>query len=45
MITGDFLRHKDAILRQVAIEGICKMMFVPKLCDENDQLKVEIIIA
>ena len=45
MITVNFLKVKDEIMRQVAIEGVCKMMFVPKLCDENDQLKVEIIIA
>ena len=32
-------------MRQVAIEGVCKMMFVPKLCDQNDQNKVETIIA
>ena len=45
MITTDFLRIRDRILRQVAVEGVCKMMFVPKLCDENDPKKVESIIA
>jgi hypothetical protein len=45
MVTGDFMKTNDRILRQVAIEGVCKMMFVPKLCDENDQTKVEAIIA
>jgi len=30
------MKTDDRILRQVAIEGVCKMMFVPKLCDEND---------
>jgi len=45
MITEDLIKTNDRILRQVAIEGVCKMMFVPKLCDENDQTKVEAIIA
>jgi hypothetical protein len=45
MVTTDFLRIRDRILRQVAVEGVCKMMFVPKLCDENDPKKVESIIA
>ena len=26
-------------------KGVCKMMFVPKLCDENDEKKVESIIT
>ena len=32
-ITLNFFKFHDRILRQVAIEGVCKMMFVPKLCD------------
>lgn len=45
MVTNDFLKTNDRILRQVAIEGVCKLMFVPKLCDDNDPEKVEAIIA
>lgn len=45
LVTGEYLKTKDRVLRQVAIEGVCKMMFVPKLCDENDPAKVEGIIA
>jgi hypothetical protein len=45
MITVDFLKTSDRIVHQVAIEGVCKLMFVPKLCDENDSKKVEAIIA
>jgi hypothetical protein len=45
MVTGDFLKTSDRIIRQVAIEGVCKLMFVPKLCDENDPKKVEGIIV
>ena len=29
----------------MAIEGVCKMLFSPKLCDENDQEQVEGILA
>lgn len=36
---------KDRILRQVTIEGICKMLFTPKLCDQNDPERVEAILA
>lgn len=45
MVTCDFLKTNDRILRQVAVEGVCKLMFVPKLCDENDPKRVESIIA
>jgi len=46
LITGEYLFVKDRVLRQVTIEGVCKMMFSPKLCDEQtDQTKVEGILA
>jgi len=35
LITGEYLFVKDRVLRQVTIEGVCKMMFSPKLCDEQ----------
>ena len=36
LITVNYMTTKDRILRQVAIEGVCKMLFTPKLCDQND---------
>ena len=33
LITGRYLSIKDRILRQVTIEGVCKMLFTMKLCD------------
>jgi len=44
-LTGKYLKIKDRTLRQVSIEGVCKMLFTPKLCDENDPERVEAILA
>ena len=33
ILTRDYLTTKDRILRQVTIEGVCKMLFTTKLCD------------
>ena len=45
LITGTFLTIKEKVLRQVSIEGVCKMLFSTKLCDENNQEHVEAILA
>ena len=45
LITGPFLTIREKVLRQVSIEGVCKMLFSTKLCDENDQDHVESILA
>lgn len=36
---------RNRVLRQVSIEGVCKMLFTPKLCDQNDPRRVEAILA
>jgi len=36
LITDKYLHIKQPILRQITIEGVCKMMFSTKLCDESD---------
>ena len=45
VLTNKYLIIKDKILRQVTIEGVCKMLFTPKLCDQNDPKLVEAILA
>lgn len=45
ILTRDYLTTRDPILRQVTIEGVCKMLFTTKLCDQNDQSLVESILA
>jgi hypothetical protein len=45
LITGTFLTIKEKVLRQVSIEGVCKMLFSTKLCDENNKQHVESILA
>jgi len=45
LITQEYLRVKDRVLRQVAVEGVCKMLFSTKLCDENDQGQIEAVLA
>ena len=44
-VTSKYLTIRQKVLRQVTIEGVCKMLFSPKLCDENDQEQVESILA
>lgn len=35
MVTGDeYLFHRNANLRQIAVEGVCKCLFSKKLCEE-----------
>ena len=45
ILTKKYLTVKDRILRQVSIEGVCKMLFTPRLCDQNDQKRIEAILA
>ena len=45
ILTDNYLKVKDRTLRQVTIEGVCKMLFTTKLCDQNDQSRVEAILA
>ena len=45
ILTGQYLSVRNRVLRQVSIEGVCKMLFTPKLCDQNDQRRVEAILA
>ena len=33
ILTTNYLTTKDRILRQVTIEGVCKMLFTKNLCD------------
>jgi len=39
------MRIGNRFLRQVAIEGVCKLLFSTKLCDENDPEKVEAVLV
>ena len=45
LVTGEYLTSRDRVLRQVAIEGACKMLFTTKLCDSNDPRRVEAILC
>jgi hypothetical protein len=45
IITQNYLHIKEPILRQIAIEGVCKMMFSTKLCDDSDPAVVENILV
>ena len=44
-VTSKYLTIRQNVLRQVTIEGVCKMLLSPKLCDEIDQEQVESILA
>jgi hypothetical protein len=45
LVVGKYLNVRNPILRQLAIEGVCKMMFSTKLCDESDNEMVESILV
>lgn len=36
LLTNEYLTIPDKVLRQVTIEGVCKMLFSIKLCESND---------
>jgi len=33
LVSCEYLWHKDPILRQISIEGCCKMLFNVQLCE------------
>ena len=36
LITQNYMQGNDPYLRQITVEGVCKMMFNNKLCDDCD---------
>ena len=45
LITQNYMQGNDPYLRQITIEGVCKMMFSTKLCDESDPAQSEAILS
>ena len=45
LITRNYMQGNDPYLRQITIEGVCKMMFNNKLCDDCDPAQSEAIIS
>lgn len=33
VLTSQYLMTNDRVVRQVVVEGVCKMLFTTKLCD------------
>ena len=45
LVSCEYLWHKDPILRQISIEGCCKMLFNVQLCEQIKDESVEAILA
>ena len=45
IIIEDYMVIKDRILRQITIEGICKMLFSRKLTQDADHNEVEFLLS
>jgi len=45
IIVEDYMVVKDRVLRQIAIEGICKMLFSRKLTQDAEHSEVEFLLS